>query len=693
MFPKLVFSIVMIISCATSALALSERAESLIGQFSNEESSERSDAVEELVKLNEEGLEERLLGLLGSQDSKVRAASARALGRLRSENAVQPLMRLLGDSNRRVRSSAIFSLGLIGDSRAFESVATLVEDENDRIRDAAVTALGWFDDIRAVEILLEASFSDSSESVRWQAAESLSELVDDLNWSRSADEIDVDRVLALAITAIGDQDEEIRKTAARIMSGFPIAEASTRGIEEAVEALSTAIIDSSTEVRAAAATAMASTGSIEVLPFLGQALNDNERWVRENAIIALGDLGHPNALDWLVFVLEKREAREQMRAADALGKFGAKIGDVRAIPALVQAARTDSNSNVQEAALDSLAELEATEGFDVAEAGLRSSEEDVRSEAALLLGHTNNPSAVPLLIRSLNDIDREVRARSAISLGEHKALQAFDALVVTLTDDDEWVAAMAAMALGAIGDPRAIPHLLDNFDHPEGWVRREAVEAVGLLGSEAELGALTALLSGDDSRLARTAVVAIGTLKSGNSFKTLVSIFEGGNEDLRIAAVRGLAETEDVRITALFTPVLRQGDTNVGKAIVSAIGRSEIDGRLDLLRLAFEFDELREETLPYLAKLGDADALSVLQSRLTDAKNDRQLAAIGRRAYPVASQEGFELFSRLLSSRDVSAARSSAIWLARHGGSEGKNLAAGSLFARHLDVIKALNEN
>jgi HEAT repeat protein len=136
-----------------------------------------------------------------------------------------------------------------------------------------------------------------------------------------------------------------------------------------------------------------------------------------DALVAIG----PPAVELLVETLNKRQAPRLV--AECLGR----IGDARAVPALVDALRTGASGAAAQA-------------------------------AAKALGRMHDDRVVPALLEVLrND---EVRANyAAAALGRTGDARALAPLVDALTHEDDEVADCAAEGLGWLGDARAIPPL------------------------------------------------------------------------------------------------------------------------------------------------------------------------------------------------------------------------------------------
>ena len=151
----------------------------------------------------------------------------------------------------------------------------------------------------------------------------------------------------------------IRPAPAEILSSHPDPAERSRaarelgmiGGEDALAALARALRDPAKEVRASAATALASAGR-PATPFLVAAMADGNWVVRYRAAEALGSIRDPRSVAALVQALG--DARDHVRymAAKGLGRLGE-----RSAAGALKAVLDDENPFVRRAAKDALAAL------------------------------------------------------------------------------------------------------------------------------------------------------------------------------------------------------------------------------------------------------------------------------------------------------------------------------------------------
>jgi len=231
-----------------------------------------------------------------------------------------------------------------------------------------------------------------------------------------------------------------------------------------------------------------------------------------------------------------RRWRERALAAELLGR----VGNAKAVPALldtVRATRTE-DADVRDIALRALARIAdpraiapLTEALESSEPWLAPHIADIltrhggaavdplvavlgrrtpsraRAWAANVLGELRAASALPELLRGLDDADDEVRAKSATALGRLGDRSAVATLLDhLLSDSAPFVRARIASALGRFGDVDVTDRLVHALGDPAWWVRVRSVEALERIGPSAEQPLLTALDSGDREIRGRAAV-------------------------------------------------------------------------------------------------------------------------------------------------------------------------------------------
>ncbi len=249
-----------------------------------------------------------------------------------------------------------------------------------------------------------------------------------------------------------------------------------------IAALSEALRDSSSQVRAASAAAFIEL-LLENLPhdWLAPAAESS----MEQGLPAPG-LAHQvaaqAALGPLSEALKDPEAAVRLQAATALGW----LGDARAVGALAEA--------------------------------LGDPDERCRSVIALALGMQGTPAALQSLARALADPSSSVRQSAAEALGQIANPVATGLLLDVLDNAQEplEVRAAAARALGKLRLPQVLSPLQHLLDAPEPILRAAAIEAFGALRSARAYQLIAPFLWRDPDRAVRHSAARAMARLAGN---------------------------------------------------------------------------------------------------------------------------------------------------------------------------------
>ncbi|MBD3209855.1 hypothetical protein GF318_00555 [Candidatus Micrarchaeota archaeon] len=289
-----------------------------------------------------------LLSSLGDSENKIRAAAARKLG----ETGVNPFVYLeialmLEKPNPpEAREGAAMALGELGDERAVRPLVAALDDENAEVRISALEALGKIGDSSAVPELMQ-SLEDYDWRVRQKASlalkkmkiteEQFGRLLSMLSKGETAEkragaamalgELRRTRAIPALKNAMKDKDTEVRTAAAEAL-------AKIRDIALLTENLGSKDFS----VRSQAVKDLAGIGSAAVQPLL-QALDSGNPRTRAAAAKVLGEICDPAAVPKLIRLLEDPVSGVRKNSAQALGN----IADPRATKALASALEREND--------------------------------------------------------------------------------------------------------------------------------------------------------------------------------------------------------------------------------------------------------------------------------------------------------------------------------------------------------------
>ncbi len=261
------------------------------------------------------------------------------------------------------------------------------------------------------------------------------------------------------------------------------------------------------------------------------ALRDPDSEVRAAAAEALARSGR-QAVAPMIELLGSAEPADQARAARVLGKMG--VESKAAVPALVRVLGV-SDDGAQQAALEALANIGPDASAAVAPISrLLSARPNLAKRKTLIytLGEIGPPSkpAVPLIAEALRDqSDRHgflnVVAADALGKIGPGAASAVPALIVALGSDDVRLPTRAAVALGNIGAEAkaAIPALVEAMVREEQERKKNQAEAVGQIAQalairkdRSSLKVLRAALRAEEN--ASLGLATIGPLREAIDF-------------------------------------------------------------------------------------------------------------------------------------------------------------------------------
>ncbi len=138
------------------------------------------------------------------------------------------------------------------------------------------------------------------------------------------------------------------------------------------------------------------------------------------------------------------------------------------------------------------------------------------------MGNIGSETAIPGLLKALEDSNKDVRMYAAEALGKISSETAIPGLLKALEHSDVYVRWKAAEALGNIGSETAIPGLLKALEHFDWFVRREAAAALGKIGSETAIPGLLKALEDSNKDVRRYAAFALGKISSETAMTELI---------------------------------------------------------------------------------------------------------------------------------------------------------------------------
>lgn len=380
-----------------------------------------------------------------------------------------------------------------------------------------------------------------------------------------------------------------------------------------------ALEDRDDNVREQAAQALGTGGSLKAVPYLIDWLASHDPKIQRTAAGALGEIGGPEATAALVRTLGAPDPTVRQRAVTALGAIGRRGNLAVVLPLLPRLDDENEKTDVKIATIGVLEELGDRRAVIPLVALFSHSTTQVKTVAVRAVGRLNDRSAVPALIRLLDD-QEEVKLAVVGALGALGAVDALDALTAQLQTGNQAYRQKVAFALGQIaGTPgagkageEAMRTLVENLASPD--QRQGAREALRVAGTAA-VPALVLHLQGRIKGDPPSAVALLADTADPRATATLAAELERG----RVAApvvLRALGATKDPQALVPVLRALASKDPTIRVAAMESlrplIGSDARAGDVLIGHLADDDLEIRVLAAEYLGMLRIAAAIPKL---------------------------------------------------------------------------------
>lgn len=418
------------------------------------------------------------------------------------------------------------------------------------------------------------------------------------------------------IKALKNDNPQVRSFAARDLGiivstistpiigrdGNPVQNISARDLgtikeKKAINALIEALKDPVPEVRMNAAFSLGEFKALEAVEPLIELLKDENGEVVSSTITALGMLKDPRATEPLCEVI-KRDDLSIKPAGDSITHYEGsismhqeavyalgEIGDPRAVDTLLDKL---GDKDIGYSAASSLSQIKGEYVFGKLIKLLDSKNPITRTNAIAVYEHIQDPAAVPILIRMLNDQVPEVRREAAYALSQFKEpdeiIQTEQPLINALGDSKVEVQAAAAGALGSIESKKAIP-------------------------------LLAKLIQSKDLTLCEAAIHALGRYKDPEATDSLIAALQDKNWRVRFDIVYSFMDMGDTRAVDPLIPLLGDENYKVRQGAANVLGklgdRKAVEPLLKALETERE-EEVRNSEVQALGILGGPEAIKGL---------------------------------------------------------------------------------
>ena len=367
---------------------------------------------------------------------------------------------------------------------------------------------------------------------------------------------------------------------------------------------------------------LARHGDAAVDPLLAVLNDSTHPTARAWAANVLGEVRAPRAFPVLVRSLDDPNDEVRAKTAAALGR----LGDRRAVPALLERLLTDPAAFVRVRIASALAQFDGPEIVDRLVRALGDSAWWVRMRGVEALEQIGPGAEGPLLL-ALNDPDPEIRKRAAVSL---ERLGVPGKLLDRIEQDDG--AEEASSTLDRLAGDGSRELLAELLHHASPRVRAVVLQALGQAGRSDLTPELVEVASRDtDVALRALAIATLQRLKASTPLPVIAKAVTDASAEVRVAAVGLLGHSDDRRALGLLRSQLEDSEPRVRAAAVTAISeRGGIGIEQDLLPLLLDPEPVVREAAVTAAGHAELRSLApALLERLADEDdNVRRAAAI-----------------------------------------------------------------
>lgn len=240
------------------------------------------------------------------------------------------------------------------------------------------------------------------------------------------------------------------------------------------------------------------------LPGLVTALKSGN-WRQKGSVAAIfAEIKDPSCVQPLIESLS-----DTMYLVDKIKALG-KIGDVRAVDAIMPFIELNNTTEVRGAAIEALKNIGGPILSLLIEK-LHSQSSDTRTASAIALTVIADPQAVEALLEAVHDPASNVRAQAAMALAKIGDIRALEPLI-NIVKDKTLRSGAAVEALGKFGDKRALGALVVGLEDENCFTRINAIKAIVKVGGESGVNVLIKMLKDMDMSVRGEAANALDNL-------------------------------------------------------------------------------------------------------------------------------------------------------------------------------------
>jgi len=229
----------------------------------------------------------------------------------------------------------------------------------------------------------------------------------------------------------------------------------------------------------------------------------------------------------------------RLAALEGLAQMDASL-DVDQLCSLLK----DPDLRIQGKAIDTLVRLNHPRTVYYLLDPLQDDSEYARRAAVEVLNEIGDERAIKDLLLAIKDKDWWVRSRAADALGEIGGERVVNSVIKLIKDPDEYIRRTAIEVINATKDPRTFASLVEALGDSDWWVRERAIDGLGELGSQKAVPILIGLLNsqGSDSQMLALIVKALGKLGGRDAVEALIGQLRSSAKEVQHEALLALGD-------------------------------------------------------------------------------------------------------------------------------------------------------
>jgi len=601
-----------------------------------------------------------LIDALKDPSTNVRYHAIEAIGRLKAPESIDALVEVANSGDFFLAFPALDALAAVGDSRVAPALLSLLG--NDAIAAAVIDALGKLGDAHSVEPIVR--LLDKPETSIDSAVLALSGIHERYEQQLREGQYIIDLVgRSINEKAVRRLLEGLERVADPALPALAkvLGWISGREVEEALTRLM-----SLPAARKEAMIALMRSGS-RVTDLLIQQLDDSDQENRQAAAVALGRIGDSRAVPALVRALTQDE-QLAVAAANALARIGDRsahdtllgmLGHPKAVirRAVIAAINSLGHPDMGKKALELLSDPNPL----VRESAVRiagyfgypecvekffqcasDADENVRKAAVEHLPYIEDRRVITILGHSIRHGTPAIRAAAALAFGQMDDDVAVEPLIDALGDEDAWVRYYAVRSIGRLRCADALPQLELALTTDEAdHVRIAAAEALGQIGGRQAIALLRSVMSSLNPDLVRVASLSLASLAEPEALEPLFETLRTGDRTRKLDAIRALAIAGGKEaVESIEWAAATEQDVRVRQSAIEELAQMATpESIMALIRMTAD-RRLRPDCIAALSRLTRVKIQAVAAGLKSPQVEVRQavVEALGRMKHPLASE-------------------------------------------------------